>query len=344
GSHGKTTTSSLIGHLLSSLGYDPTVFLGGLPLNYSRGAWWGKGYFVAETDESDASFLFYEPWVSIITNIDHEHIDHYGSFQNLEEKFLQFALKTSGKVIGWGDQSQVSKIISKTGGLSFGWSKGNLVRGEGFYFDGKCSCFNLYLEDQFFMPVKVPLLGEHNCLNVLAAFAVFLYLGEDLKKVNRMLETFQGSRRRFQVKDKCQRVVFVDDYAHHPTEIKAVIKAARLLKPKRLFLVLQPHRFSRVQMLKDSFYDCILGADRVVVTDIYSAQEKNISGLKSQDLLEGMKRNFFGRIDYIPQDKLAQDLPFLIEEGDLVLALGAGNINTIMQEVVDVFKKNRIKA
>ncbi len=342
GSHGKTTTTSLLGYLLMSLGYKPTVFVGGLPLNYSRGAWWGDDYFLIETDESDASFLCYEPWVSLITNIDYEHLDHYKTMENLRESFARFAYQTKNKVFGWGDDAIVSDIIKETKGISFGWGRSNQVRGVCFRFEGSYSCFDLYIKGNFITRIESPLVGEYNCLNVLAAFAFCDFLGEDWRLVKAALKDFKGTKRRFQIQACVAGVTFVDDYAHHPTEIEAVIGAARLLKHKRIIVVLQPHRFSRVNMLKNKFSRCLWGCYEVIVTDIYSAHEDNPSAINSLDLYDEISKNFSGKARYIPKNKLVETIPSSFRDGDLVLALGAGDINTVMQNVIYEFKKDII--
>ena len=333
GSHGKTTTTSLLGHLLTALDYKPAVFVGGLPLNYSHGAWWGDDYFVIEADESDGSFLEFNPWVSIITNIDCEHLDYYGSIESLRESFLEFIQNTRDKVIGWGDQPYLAELILKAGGISFGWEKENLLRGVNFKFDRGFSCFDLYIKGKFASSVKTPLIGKHNCLNTLAALAFFYYLGEDLEKVKQALLDFKGTRRRLEAKGKIKGITFIDDYAHHPAEIKAVLSAVGLLNPKRLFVVFQPHRFSRVNSLKEEFIRCFSGADHLVISDIYSACEKNTFGVSAQALVEQVSKDRSSQVEYIPKNELATDIPSYLKKGDLVLGLGAGDINSIMEEI-----------
>jgi UDP-N-acetylmuramate--alanine ligase len=343
GSHGKTTTTSLLGYLFTSLGYKPAVFLGGTALNYSSGAWWGDDYFCFETDESDGSFLYCNPWTSIITNIDHEHIEHYKSVENLEKCFLQFACQTKDKIFGWGDDPFLSQIISQVKGVSYGWGQNNVVRAGNFGFNGFMSCFDLYIKDKFILRAKSPLLGKHNCLNTLAAFSFFSYLGEDLEKIAKALVDFKGTKRRFQVKARVDGVTFVDDYAHHPTEIRAVLAAARLLEPKRLVVVFQPHRFSRVKSLYQEFCRCFNEADLLIVTDIYSAHEKDNSGLSGPSLSGAIGENFSKDLIYIPKEELHKEVSSCLREGDLVLALGAGDINILMGDIINEFKSNRIK-
>ncbi|MEI8349703.1 MAG: UDP-N-acetylmuramate--L-alanine ligase [Candidatus Omnitrophota bacterium] len=344
GSHGKTTTTSLIGYLMTSLGYEPTVFVGGLPLNYARHAWWGQDYFVIETDESDGSFLYYNPWVSIITNIDHEHLDYYRTIEDLQKSFLQFAYQTKGMVIGCGDEPTVMDIVQKAGGTLYGFGAHNKVSAANVTFDGNFTCFDLFVDHIYICPVSIPLLGTHNVLNTLAVISFFLYMGEDVAKVVNLLKGFKGTKRRFQVKKKLNDVIFVDDYAHHPTEIAAVLNAARYLRPKRLFVIFQPHRFSRVEALYKEFARCFGAVDELIVTDIYAASEKPIAGVDAHFLLEEIKKYFRGNIQHVAKEELVDIIPPRLEPGDLVMGLGAGDINTIMDGIVNEFERSRVKA
>ncbi len=339
GSHGKTTTTSLLGYLLTSLGYKPTVFLGGVPLNYTQGAWWGDEYFVMETDESDGSFLHYDPWVSLITNVDSEHLDYFKKFDNLKKGFLEFSRKTKEKIIACGDDPFLDKIVGRYNGISFGWKENNLVQGKNFSFQKGYSCFDLCVNGKFIMNIKTPLIGEHNCLNTLAALSFFYFLGEDFKKVNFALKNFKGTKRRFQIKAKVKGVTFIDDYAHHPTEIKAVLKAARLLAPRRLLVVFQPHRFSRMSLLYKEFLGCFSDADRVFITEVYSASEENKFGIKMSEFCNtAVKKG--GKFQYVACRQLCKIVPFCFRKGDIVLILGAGDINLLMDKVVQLFKNN----
>jgi UDP-N-acetylmuramate--alanine ligase len=338
GSHGKTTTTSLIGYLLTALGYRPAVFIGGAPLNYSRNAWWGSDQFVIETDESDGSFLFYNPWVSIINNIDYEHLDFHKSMDSLKESFQKFAYQTKVKVFGWGDNPFLKEILANSDSWSFGWGGENKIRADNFIYDGEFSCFDFFVDGKLILPVKTPLLGEANVLNTLAAFSFLFFLGEDLERASELLKDFKGIKRRFQVKERIEGVTFVDDYAHHPTEIRAVLNAAHYLKPGRIFVVFEPHRFSRVKMLYGEFSQCFSLADEVIVTDIYSASEKEDGGIDAQWFTHQVKKNFSGNIRYIPSEQLVSEVPACLREGDLCLGLGAGSINLLMDKIVAAFK------
>lgn len=365
GSHGKTTTTALIGYLLTALGYKPTVFVGGLPLNYERNAWWGDEYFVIETDESDGSFLSYNPWVSIITNVDHEHLDYHKTIENLKASFLQFACQTKGVVIGCVDDLVVDNILRKinTAGndfsnalnaISYGFGKNSKMKAADISFealdiDGAqgpvgFTSFDFFTEKKFVSRIHTPLLGTHNVLNTLAVLSFFYYLGEDLVRVAELLKYFKGTKRRFQIKKKLGGVVFVDDYAHHPTEIAAVLEASRYLHPKRIFAIFQPHRFSRVKSLCKEFSHCFARADELIVTDIYSASEKELEGVNARFLTEEISRNFKGKVNYIPKERLVSEIPLFLEEGDIVIGLGAGDINTVMDGIIHEFESSRVKA
>lgn len=344
GSHGKTTTSSLLAHGLTGLGYKPTVFLGGVPLNYSRTARWGGEYFVIEADESDGSFLYYQPWASLITNIDHEHLDYYGSFDNLYESFSEFAGKAKEVCIGWGDNPEVRKIIEKNQGLTFGFQQNNTLSASEFAYRNGFSSFKLCAGGKFIGRIEVPLLGRHNCLNTLAVLAFFFHLGCDLLEAAQALRDFKGTKRRLQVKARIEGVTFIDDYAHHPSEISAVIEAVKLLKGRRLLVVFEPHRYSRISRLKDKFKVCFSGADSLVVTDIYRAGENAPQNLSSKNFCAEIAREFSGPIEYMPKSEIPRILPSLFKEGDIVLGLGAGDINTVMEEAISEFENSRVKA
>ncbi len=341
GSHGKTTTTALLSYLLTFLGYEPTVFLGGLPLNYSRSAWWGGQHCVIEADESDGSFLCYRPRVSIITNIDREHLDYYQTMEGLNESFLKFALETKDKVFGWGDQPDLAKIIDQVGGIKFGWGDSNQVQGRNFKFEQQYSCFDLFIGGKLVTSLKLPLVGEHNCLNSLAVFSYLWYIDQDLKRAAEALEGFRGTKRRFQLKAKAKGVTFIDDYAHHPTEIKAVIKAASLLGSGRIFVLFQPHRYSRINLLFSEFSSCFSKVAKVFVTDIYSAHEPAIEGLDAEGLAREIGKQSSVEAEYLPRDKIFKRSWQELAKGDLFLSLGAGDINILVDRLIYEFEQNR---
>lgn len=343
GSHGKTTTSALLTFLLVSLGYKPAAFIGAQPINYHRPAWWGKDFFVIEADESDASFFYYYPWVAIITNVDKEHLDFYKHEAKLEEAFLKFAGAAKGLVIGWGDLPALDFILNQVTSLKYGFCRHNNVRAENITFREGFTYFDLIVRDKKYERVRTSLLGEHNVLNVLAAISFFYYIEEDIDKVLARLEFFKSTRRRFQIKDKVNEVTFIDDYAHHPTEIKATLKAAKWLNPKRLVVIFQPHRFSRLMRLYKEFINCFSLCDCLILTDIYPAGEILPEGFDKSSLERSLKRVFPGKLYYFPKNLLVKEISSLLEEGDLVLGLGAGDINFLLDDLIGEFKKNKVR-
>ncbi|MCF7873908.1 MAG: UDP-N-acetylmuramate--L-alanine ligase [Candidatus Omnitrophica bacterium] len=341
GSHGKTTIVSLLSYIFKKIGYTPTLFVGGLPVDGSLSAVWGRDYSIIETDESDGTFLDYQPYISVITNIDKEHLNYYGSFANLKKSFLSFAEKTNEKVFGCGDQKEVKEIVDKVGGVSYGLDSGCYLTAKNISSDKKFSYFDLYKGKKLCFSVKSPLLGMHNCCNLLAVLAIFDYLKLDLKKIKNYLVDFKGTERRFQIKANIYGVTFIDDYAHHPTEIRATLEAAKTLSAKRLVAILQPHRPSRVKLLFKEFSSCLEQADLVLVTDTYRASEPYLEEVNSFKLVEAIKNRGYKTINYLKKDKLRLKVPKMLREGDLVVSLGAGDINKQLEGIIDEFKKNK---
>ena len=341
GSHGKTTTSALMAFVLGELGYNPHVFIGGVSLNFNKLAWSGKDLFVIETDESDGTFLFYWPWVSIITNIDHEHLDFYKNFDRLKESFHTLASQTKAITIGCGDDPNLADILKRTPSLAYGLADTNPIRAENIRVEEAKTVFDLVVKEKKFADVAISLLGKHNVLNALAVVAFISYIDEDIEKVVDILQHFKGTRRRFEVKATVDDVKFVDDYAHHPREIAAVLQAAYSLSPQRLVVVFQPHRYSRVKLLYEDFSRCFALCDYLIVTDIYSAGEDKIEGIDGYSLSQEIQNHFSKKMVYIPKDQLAKEVPLSLQAGDLVLGLGAGDINIVMGKIVEEFKRIR---
>ncbi|MCF7871025.1 MAG: UDP-N-acetylmuramate--L-alanine ligase [Candidatus Omnitrophica bacterium] len=354
GSHGKTTVVSLLSYLFKKAGYNPTVFIGGVPVDGSLPAFEGEGFSIVETDESDGTFLYYRPYFSLITNIDKEHLGYYKSFKNLKKSFQDFAEKTERKVFGNSDDNQVRKIVNKLGGVSFGLGNNCYLKAKNIDMHQKAGSakdkdlkaftyFDLYKEDKLLFKVKSPLLGKHNCYNLLAVFAVFDYLGEDLEKIKNYLVDFRGTKRRFQIKKEIFGLTFIDDYAHHPTEIRATLETARRLSGKRLFAIFQPHRPSRVKSLFDQFSLSFNQADLVVVTDIYRAGESYSEGINSLKLVKAIRNQGAKSVIYINKEELKSKIPEMIQKEDVVVCLGAGDINKRLEEIIDGFRENKNK-
>ncbi len=346
GSHGKTTTSAMLAYVLDGLGYKPSVFIGAQPLDYRFSSWWGEDFFVVETDESDGSFLRFSPWVTIITNVDREHLDFYGSYTHLLDRFSEFILKTKKMVIGWGDQEDLFSILKKGKSITYGFKKYNKVRADNLNLTTKGTEFELIIEEKKVAKFYTPLLGKHNLLNTLAVLSFFFYvMKEDISKVLSILKNFRNTKRRFQIKENVEGIMFIDDYAHHPTEIKATLEVARIFTPKRLVAIFEPHRYSRVISLMDDFSGCFTFCDVLIVTDIYSASETRPCGFNQLDFFDALKRNFYNKkFYYFPKERLVKEVPSILEEGDLVIGLGAGDISNLLDAIIKELQRVRSKA
>ncbi|MCM8790033.1 MAG: UDP-N-acetylmuramate--L-alanine ligase [Candidatus Omnitrophica bacterium] len=294
GSHGKTTTTSLISHLLFEAGLKPTVAIGGILRNIDNNVYSGSGeYFVAEADESDGSFLYYEPTYSIVTNIDREHLDYYKVFENELDTFRQFFNKTksNGCLYYCADDSNIKNIISgyKNSSISYGLREKALVRPQHIEFKELTCEFDCIYKDKFIERFYLALGGLHNISNALSVIALGLDLGLDKQIIKKALSNFKGTRRRLEVKFKNEDYTIIDDYAHHPSELKATLSAIGNLKRRRLIAIFQPHRFTRTKLLLEEFATSFYEADIIIITDIYAANEKPIEGVSAEALYEKIK-------------------------------------------------------
>lgn len=344
GAHGKTTTTSMIAHLLLESGQDPTVALGGV---FQRGSYkecLGQSrYFVAELDESDGSFLQFSPQISVITNIDFEHVDYYGSWDKIVGAYRDFIRQTrpEGLVIACGEDQNLSALLEESGRkfLKYGFN-----RDFDFYADNIVRCsggmdFECFHDGVSLGMVSLALFGRHNILNALAAVAVGLQIGLPFSTVAAALATYHGVHRRFEWKGQWQDVVVYDDYAHHPTEIRSALETARMLAPRRVVAVFQPHRYSRTKFLWDKFQTAFEAADFVWVTDIYAASEEPLAGVHASDLCDAIARASGCETAYCSREDLAARAASQARAGDLVITLGAGDIVRVSEEVVALLKE-----
>ena len=339
GTHGKTTTTSLIATLLDSGGSDPTVINGGIINSWGSNARLGSSdWMVVEADESDGSFARLKPTVAVVTNIDPEHLDHHGNFDNLKTAFRNFI--TSIPFYGFAclciDHPEIERIlpeISERRLITYGFSKSADIRASainatdrGMRFDVETSP-RIEAADSTIKDLCLPMLGEHNVLNCLAAIGVALEMGIGVDAIRKGLDSFQGVRRRFEFKGSAQGIMVIDDYGHHPVEIKAALSAARMLKPKnKIIAVMQPHRYSRLKDLFSEFCACFGDADHVLVSDVYEAGEKPIKGASRDDLVKGLKAQGHASVSGLDSpERLAEQVLEIAREGDLVICLGAGS-------------------
>jgi len=344
GSHGKTTTTSLISYMLLEAGLCPTVVIGGILNNINTNACLGSGeFFVAEADESDGSFLSYTPKYSIITNIDCEHLDYYHNFDNELNTFKRFIglTKNDGCVFACSDDPNLLKIMKdyKAKHLFFGFNSPAQIYAKNISFDGLSSKFDCYLKDKLISCFSLSLGGKHNILNSLAVIALGLELGIDLCCIKKTLQNYKGAGRRLEIKFKNDKYLVIDDYAHHPSEIRATLEALANLKVKRKIVIFQPHRYSRTQLLLDEFSKSFDPADYLIITDIYAASEKPIEGVNAQNLAQIIKKDKARKnIIYLNKENIIQHILEIIKAGDLVVTLGAGDIVKVSDALAEKLK------
>jgi len=334
GAHGKTTTTSMVAVVLERAGLDPTAVIGGRLSAFGSNARLGGGeYLVTEADESDRSFLMLWPTLAVITNIDHEHMESYGSFEALCDAFLEFANKTPfyGGVVACVDDPHVAAMVPqlRRQAITYGLDREAHVTAKDVELGPFGVRATVYRDGARLGPLALTVPGRHNLLNALAAVCVALTLDVPFAQIAAGLAAFQGAERRFQHCGEAGGVLVVDDYGHHPTEIRAVLAAAQTALDRRLVVLFQPHRYSRTADLLDAFGPAFLGADDVVLTDIYPAGEDPIPGITVEALAASM------RLAGVPVT-VAPDLADAVAEvvkrvnpGDAVITLGAGSIGSV---------------
>ena len=347
GAHGKTTTSAMISCIAVESGVDPTVVIGGEVASLGGNALNGKGpHVIAEADESDGSFLKFYPRLAVVTNIEDDHLDHYGTEENIYQAFKQFLgnIKEGGKAILCVDNPKVRRLAQETEKtvLTYGMiGEGADYTARNITYDVHGTTYELYYHDKFVTEVHLVVPGRHNVLNSMGAFAAAREMGIEVEKILASLKKFGGAKRRFETKGKVDGVWVVDDYAHHPTEIGVTIKAALQTKPERLLCVFQPHRYTRTKLLFDEFCECFRGCDELVIVDVYSAGEDPIAGTNSAKLVEGIKAATGQRVLYIPRLSKAEEyLQEQAQAGDLIMTIGAGDVFKIGEELVRELERN----
>ena len=348
GAHGKTTTSSLIAHILYRAGLDPTAILGGEVKSLEGNARVGKGeHFVVEADESDGSFVHLKPFYSVITNIDAEHLDYYRNMGEIISWYLKFIekIKPGGKLFACGDCDNLTRALRgyEKEVVTFGLTAGRDIYPEKIKMHDSHSEFEIVYRGKRLGQAAINIPGIHNVSNAMAAFAVALELGLDFDTIKKSVEDFTGAARRFQVRYSGSGIKVIDDYAHHPAEINATILAARNWKPKRLIVAFQPHRFSRTKYLKDRFAACFDAADKLILTDIYAASEDELDNVSGKSIYEEVKRHGHKDVVYLPKKGLKEYILKEIKRGDMVLMMGAGDITSIAGEVARELSKKRGK-
>ena len=342
GTHGKTTTTSMIAVMLSAAGLDPSYVIGAdLNETGSRAFHGGGEFFVAETDESDQSFDLYEPEVAVLTNVEEDHLDFYRSRQEIEAAFAAFVSRARAVVACWDDPGVRTTLEGvATPRITYGTgSENDLVVRDLRMEDGGGRASIDVRGKTIAVHLSVP--GRHNLVNAAAALAVGSLLGLTLEGAAEALRSFTGVRRRFECRGEERGVTFVDDYAHHPTEVKATLETASWKEHRRVVAVFQPHRYTRTQAMWRALGESLGGADVVVFTDVYGAGESPIPGVTGKLLVEALAERCPGkRIVYLPRrSEVARFLAREVRTGDLVLTLGAGDVTMVGEETLERLKE-----
>ncbi len=338
GAHGKTTVTSMIAVMLTQAGLDPTAVIGGRLDVFASSVRLGKGeLMVVESDESDRSFLYLLPSIAVVTNIDREHLDHYRDLNEITSAFLSFLNKVPfyGAVVAcadapWGERVRQLFPQLRRRVVTYGLDPGADVQGTSLRLQPRGACFDVEARGKPLGSFNIRVPGRHNAQNALAAVAVGLELDLSAEQIRKGLESFHGADRRFQVKAEFGGITIVDDYGHHPTEIRATLEAARLWGAKRVIAIFQPHRYTRTRFLMDDFAHCFQAVDQVYVLDIYPASEQPIPGVTSRRLVERMAELGFSRARYAPSNQaVIQGVLEDLRPGDLILTVGAGSVGRI---------------
>jgi len=338
GAHGKTTTTTMIGHILERGALDPTVIIGGRVLSRPSGARLGTGKFlVAEADESDGSFVSLRPAIAVVTNIDREHLSHYGTFGKLEEAFQQFmsAVPFYGLLVACADDTVVRSLAAKAKRrtLLYGFTPDSLLSACDVVVESGRTAYTLVYEGKEAGRYFLPMPGRHMISNALAACAVGIELGLGLSEVALSLQDYPGVARRSEVVARSKGVTVIDDYGHHPTEIEVTLEGLRnsYLKDGRMIVLFQPHRYSRTQELFSQFLTCFRSADELVVGEIYGAGEERIPGVTGESLARAIQHEKVQFASDLPA--AAESLVARLRSGDVVVTLGAGNVSQISRQL-----------
>ena len=346
GAHGKTTTTGMVGKIFFENKLEPTLLIGALIPEIGSNAIYGRGpHGIAEADESDGSFLKLRPMIGLVTNIEDDHLDHYGSLEKLLESFVEFLehILPEGYAVLCSDCVEtlnLTKAKIPASIVRYGFLPEDDAQAVELEFDAKGSRFALIWRGEKLGIIQIPLPGRHNVLNALGAATVALLEGISFDGIARALATFHGAHRRFQWHGEVKGIQVIDDYAHHPTELRATLSAARQTHPEgRIVAIFQPHRYSRTRQLGQEFGQAFSDADVVVLTDIYSAGEEPLPGIDGAYLIQKIEEESKHRPHYIPQwQEIAVQIISVVQPGDLVLTLGAGSINQVAPRILEALR------
>lgn len=339
GTHGKTTTSSMLGASMLSL--DPTIVVGGILPEIASNAKVGKGeFFIAEADESDNSFLYMKPKYSIITNIEEDHLETHGNLDNIKKSFLQFVEQTEQEVLVCVDCINVRSLFSKHQKVtSYALQQEADVMAKNIRITEGKTYFEVWIrgknQGEFYLQIP----GQHNVSNALPVIYYSLKFGLSAQEIQTKLAQFKGSKRRYDIlyEDKARKIKLIDDYAHHPTEIQATLRGARSIEEGKIIAIFQPHRYSRIQFLLEKFSCCFQGADELILLPIYSAGEKNETGICSEDIVRHLE-NLQAQV--LEKEAIMAYVKEKAQEGQhTFLFMGAGDISSLAHQVANELEK-----
>lgn len=347
GTHGKTTTSSLIAHILEYCGKDPTVIVGGeVPIFFGNAKIGQSGIFVAEVDESDGYFSNVNVTCAVITNIEREHMENYGSMKNLKTAYKKFIenVPSKGFFVFNGHDPVIRSIIDKNRpkGISFGIDGDFNVTGRNYSYSDSIK-FDLIINGKKIGKISNGLVGRYNLMNILAALSVCMKQGVDFDMAAQAVSRFTGVKRRFELAEKIDNIRIIEDYAHHPTELRSVITAAKdCYKKGALITIFQPHRYSRTLDLLSEFSGCFYGSDVFILTDIYSADEDKIEGIDINKLYDIIDKKRFERTELLAKKDIASFVSRIAKDNDTILLLGAGDIREIARDIAAALQRARL--
>ena len=345
GTHGKTSTSSMIGALLSESKLDPTLIVGGLVQNLDTNSKLGNGdLIVVEADEYDKSFLQIKPTIAIITNIEKEHMDCYENLDDLKSSFIQFANSVPfyGALIACIDSPEVQKMLHlvKRPITTYGLSLQAEISAKNIKYHGENTSYSLYKNNKKIGIVSLNVPGEHNVLNSLAAAAIGFEMGLNIESIIKGLKSYGGVRRRFEIKGIKNDIMVVDDYAHHPTEVSATLQAARDGWDRRIIAVFQPHLYSRTKDFHKEFAAAFMNSDILIITDIYPARELPIKGVNGELVYNSARSIGHKNVHYVPNiENIKECLDGLVKSNDMIITIGAGTIWRYGQAYFEHLKK-----
>ncbi|HOE19515.1 MAG TPA: UDP-N-acetylmuramate--L-alanine ligase [Spirochaetota bacterium] len=347
GTHGKTTTSSMLAYVLYHGGLNPTAVVGGKVLNFGSNARIGEGqYFVFEADESDGSFLKLLPTIGIVTNIDADHLDHYKYFEGIKEAFITYMnnIPFYGYSVVCMDDPVVAEVLPRIERpyVTYGFNTGAHFKATNIKLLNGSTRYSCYYNDKLLGEIVLNLLGKHNIINSLAVVAVALELGLTFGVIAEAIAQFQGVGRRLEKIGETNGIVVVDDYGHHPTEIRATLDALKQLG-KRVIVVFQPHRYTRTQYLCDEFGQAFTMADELFLTEIYPAGEEPIEGVSSNLIQQSVKKHEGRDVVVIPHlDQVPDYISSIVRKGDVIVTLGAGDIYKVGHAILSMLDKKGV--